>query len=347
MGSVKQFAAINTKVHVLEGMLLKNQDYIKLLEASGVSEMLKYLRDNTSYFSLLENIDIKESQKINIGELFKEDLIKKYTKLIPYFNDEYRKFFKLMLMRYEIEHLKILIRMIIREEDISQFNGHSKIPIKYRLVNYDDLKESRNINDFVEKLRGSPYYKELHYYLDEPKDKILFFMEINLDRIYFKLINKLAEQFTGEDKEILLEVLGKNSDVLNIQLIYRGKKYYELSHEELINYTLPYGSELKYKQLKELCYNDISGYIEEIKKTKYRFLFEGEEGFETFLEINMEKYIFKLAKKLKKENRMNIAEALAYIHIKEFEMRDLFTLIETKKYGMSPQDAKKYLVREI
>ena len=78
MGSVKQFAAINTKVHVLEGMLLKNQDYIKLLEASGVSEMLKYLRDNTSYFSLLENIDIKESQKINIGELFKEDLIKKY-----------------------------------------------------------------------------------------------------------------------------------------------------------------------------------------------------------------------------------------------------------------------------
>ncbi len=57
MGSVKRFAAINTKIRALEGRLLTGDDYENLLDMSSLSEMISYLKSKTSYVHHLEEID--------------------------------------------------------------------------------------------------------------------------------------------------------------------------------------------------------------------------------------------------------------------------------------------------
>ncbi|GKT24577.1 ATPase, V0 complex, c/d subunit like protein, partial [Aduncisulcus paluster] len=57
MGSVKRFAAINTKIRALEGQLLNNADYDALLDMSNLGEMVSYLKKRTTYEEDLEAVE--------------------------------------------------------------------------------------------------------------------------------------------------------------------------------------------------------------------------------------------------------------------------------------------------
>ncbi len=59
----------------------------------------------------------------------------------------------------------------------------------------------------------------------------------------------------------------------------------------------------------------------------------------------MERYIYDEFMKLKKVNHMNIIESMVYMHQIEYEVRDLFTIFESKRYGFNKSETMKYLVR--
>jgi V/A-type H+-transporting ATPase subunit C len=42
---------------------------------------------------------------------------------------------------------------------------------------------------------------------------------------------------------------------------------------------------------------------------------------------------------------MNIIESMVYMHQVEYEVRDLFTIFEAKRYGFDKSETMKYLVR--
>lgn len=50
-----------------------------------------------------------------------------------------------------------------------------------------------------------------------------------------------------------------------------------------------------------------------------------------------------MAQKVK--NNMNIVEVLAYMHQMEFEIRDIFSILEMKRYGIYGDDGKEFLVK--
>ena len=141
------------------------------------------------------------------------------------------------------------------------------------------------------------------------------------------------------------EILGKNTDILNLQWIYRGRKFYGLSSEELLNYTLLSGHRLSYRTLKDLCYApSLEEALAYIEKSPYDFLVQNED-FEVFMELNMERYIYDEFMRLKKTSHMNIIESMVYMHQMEYEIRDLFTIFEAKRYGFDKKETLKYLVR--
>jgi V/A-type H+-transporting ATPase subunit C len=174
-------------------------------------------------------------------------------------------------------------------------------------------------------------------------------MEMSLDILYFKMLDKEIKEKLGKSKEnTILEVLGRNSDLLNIQWIYRGLKSYKLSPEELLNYVLLTGYQFNYSDLKKLCYSkNIESLIDQIKKSKYGFLFEGKDDFELLMERNVERYIYNLFRNIEKISTMNLNKSVSYMHKLEYEMRDIFTIMEAVKYNYNPEELKKMLVRNL
>ena len=214
-----------------------------------------------------------------------------------------------------------------------------------KTIDYDRLSRSSSLEELVAALEGTPYQSLVSYYMDEEPQRRIFYMEMNLDRYYFKKLNEQVDKLAPADQKPLKEILGKNTDILNLQWVYRGRRFYRLTAEELLNYTLLGGYTLKYKTLKNLCYaSSLEEATEYILKGPYGFLVK-EKGFEVFMELNMERYIYDEFMKLKKVNHMNIIESMVYMHQIEYEVRDLFTIFEAKRYGFDKLETMKYLVR--
>lgn len=345
MGSVKRFAAINTKIRALEGRLLTESDYDRLLEMSDLSEMISYLKNKTSYGIHLEDVESDRTSIDQLEVIFKGILFEKIQGFIHYFVDDYKKLFKILFMRYEIEDLKLFIRALVRQENISSMLGHMVILGISKTINYEKVSQSRNLVELVAALEGTPYQSLVSYYMDEEPQSRIFYMEMNLDRYYFRMLSKQVEKLAPADKEPLREILGKNTDILNLQWIYRGRRFYRLTAEELLNYTLLGGHALSYKTLKKLCYaSSLEEATEYTLKSPYGFLVK-ETDFEVFMELNMERYIYDEFMSLKRLNHMNIIESMVYMHQIEYEVRDLFTIFESKRYGFGKEETLKYLVR--
>lgn len=347
MGDIKRFATVNTKIKALEALLLNKQDYKLLVAMEEPEDIVAYLKEMTAYKSVLEEENTTQVDIINIGGLLKRDIIEKFERLSHYYTDAYRKFYKAVFIRYEIEDVKLLLRMLIRKETIKNLDNHIS-HTKYHRLDIRALSKVASVEELVDSLKGLPYYKLLKYYLEEDPDKMMFYMEMSLDHYYFKTLYKKIKGFTTEDRQLMEESIGQNIDVQNLQWIYRGLKYYGLSPEELLNYTLNAGYRLKYRALKVLCYTeDMTLLAERIRATHYGDLFSGGGQETLFYELNMERYLLDLMKTLQKEHPMTILETVIYMHKKEYEVRDIFTLLEAKRYHAPIEDVKKFLVHKV
>jgi V/A-type H+-transporting ATPase subunit C len=342
---VKRFAAVNTKVRALESHLLKREDYDALLEMETLQAMVEYLKRRTSYADYLDDIQDKTVSIDMLEVVFKRAMFQRIQGLIHYFTDAYKQLFKTLFMRYEIEDLKLFIRALIRKEDLSQILEHLVILGINKNIDYTQLKRVNTLEGLLEAIKDTPYSDLIEYYMDELPQKRIFYMEMNLDRFYFKKLLEQVKKLEATDRAVLSEILGKNTDLLNLQWIYRGRKFYGLSAEELLNYTLLGGRYMNYRQLKELCYaKSMEEAITLMRSGPYGFLVEGSD-FEVFMELDMERYIYDEFLKLKKSNRMNIIESMVYMHQLEYEVRDLFTIFEANRYGLGKNEVLKYLVR--
>ncbi|WP_432662567.1 V-type ATPase subunit [Wukongibacter baidiensis] len=348
MGNVRRFASINTKIRALEGRLLSKDDYRNLIAAGSVREIADYLKDNTAYFKVLRDADTYTLQVDQLELLLKKYIVGQYEKLIHHFTDEYRKLFKILFIRYEIEDLKLYLRAINRGEDLGSVKELIVYSGSYSTVDYEALSDSKGLQELVDNLEDTIYYNALKAYVSEDSQRRMFYMSMSLDRLYFKLLSEQIEKLSKEDRNILRELLGKNVDLLNLQWIYRGLKFYKLTPEELVNYTLHYGYYLNYKRIKELCYTkNEDELISKMIDSKYGFLFDNRDTLEIFMERRIERYLYFLFLDYKKREKMNIIESVVFMHLMEYEMRDIISIVEAVRYGMDREATKKFLVRKI
>lgn len=347
MGSMKDYAAISSKIRSMERDRLKKEDYLKLLDCKTVEEIVKYLKNETGFASALVNVEIESIVIEEVEVAIRDTMLSKFERMSHYFVNENKRLFKMLFERYEIENIKAYLRAFVRGEDVSNLSNQMMRSEHFGQVDYDLLSEAKDLKTFVETLKGTKYYEVIRHYLDESDEKILFYMEMNLDRLYFSDVEKQMDKLKKEDRLLTLELLGKNSDILNIMWSYRALKYYNLSSEEILNYTLRRGWKLAYKDLKSFCYLErVEDMVSAIKKTPYAFLVE-EEHFELTMERNMEKYIYNLLKEMSKRSQLTIMQPIIYLHMLEYEMRDIFTLIEAKRYNFTKKETESFLVIDL
>jgi V/A-type H+-transporting ATPase subunit C len=208
---------------------------------------------------------------------------------------------------------------------------------------------SKSIPDFIRKLKGTLYYEHLRPLLESKVEPTLFNIGMILDLAYFDMIYKSLRLIGKHDRELMNYIEGINVDLLNLQWIYRGLKFYNLPPEILFNYTIAYGREFNRDDIKELCYSKhLDEFQKRIVNTKYSFLFDNENTKDIFMERRIYRYLyFKIMIALKKRDGMNIAQAVIYSMLSEVEIRDIISVVENIRYGMAVLEAKKFVIRKL
>jgi len=345
MSNVRRFAALNTKIKSMVGKLLTKEDYQNMLVMNNEKEIFDYLNESTYYENIFKELNEDEYSVTTVEYHIKNYIITLYKKIMCFITGDYQKLFRLLMKRFEAEDIKTYLRALILNQDISKLHLDYPNASFYSKLDYKVLSQSRDLTDFVEALNGTIYYKALRLYLNEAPDRMLFYMEMNLDRVYFSKLATEISKFKGDERPIF-EILQMNLDFLNFQWIYRGRKFYNLSSEEVLNYTLPKGHYLNYDLLKQLAYAETDEDLFEImSETHYKKLFVLNEKTERYLERDMDRYLYKHFLKSERESSLNMVSVVTFTHRLEFEMRDLFTMIEAKHYGVSSHELKEYLIR--
>lgn len=343
MSNERRFAAINTKIRVLSSNLLSNREFIELSKYDNVQSQINYLKKETVYKDVLINSNTIQEVEVQLIRF----ILGEFEKLSSFFTDTYKTFFKSLLMRYEIEDLKIYLRVLQRGEDRDKITKGTVVSSNYHTLDFDILNTATNLSELVEMLKGTIYYKSLNPYKFEEGTKILFYMEMNLDRLYFNNLKEKAKGLSPEDQLIFIKTLGRNIDLLNIQWIYRGIKYYKLIPEELINYTLPNGCVFNFQKIKEMCYSSEEDLKNIVLATKYKFLFDSGHDIDLFMERRIGRYLYYEFLKDFRKAKLDISLVISFIHLLEYEVSDIISILESKRYNLDLDETKKYLLRKI
>ena len=348
MNSFIKFAAVNTKIRVLESKFLSNEDFENLLNKNSVSQVASYLKSETHYTNILKDINENEIHRSQLEILIRKDHARQIEKIEHYFYDGYKVFFRYVFIKREIEELKGILRGIINGR-ISTLGRDSFAHLgRFSKVNIDSLLSSKSIEDFIKSLKGTIYSRYLEPLEDEKGEKSLFMAEMLLDLAYFDMFYKNLDDIGERDKKIVDELQGANIDLLNIQWVYRGLKYYNIYQGILFNFTIPHGMEFSLRDIKDLCYSkDLNDFEDKILNTRYKFLFDNENTKDIFMERRILRYQYFNIKKLENKHEMNISEAIAFDTLLEYEIRDIVTIIESIRYNMPPNEAKKFLIRKL
>lgn len=346
MDKITLFAAVNTKIRALEKEFLKRDDYLNLLKKSSVGDASRYLKDNIYYRDLLGGIDPETVSRRDMEDILKQNMIKNIDKLIHFFHDDYKILIRSLYMKYEIEDLKVLARSIFNGKDPKTIDKSLTFLGKYSQVEPEKLLQSETIRDLIYSLKGSEFYEFVIPLIDGKREN-LFRFEMALDMGYFNILQSRKLKISARDEKLLKEWEGIVADLYNIQWIYRGKKYYNLSPEELLNYTINFGDKFTFSDRKEMCYtNSLDELFRITSNTVYGFLFKGEEASrDIYMERRINRFLYYKLKDLSRKSPLSIIQTIEYIWLLEFEVRDVISIIESIRYDLPPEEARKFLVK--
>lgn len=342
MGDIVKFSAINSKVKALIGKMLSQEQYLKLLNCKDFKSTVKVLKEETSYSELLEFCDLEKIHRGELENILHKHYISTYSKFIKYFYGEYRKIIKGLFLRWEIEDLKVIIRGKYLRRSYEEIENRLIARSPLNTINYDYLLAFKNVEEVIDGLKGSKYYKNLKNLAKDSSEKGLFRIETELDFVYFTSIRRELKHLNTENKEVVQSILGMEVDLLNLGWIYRGKTFYKIPPEELFNYTIYNGYKLTKETIRKLCYvNDMVDFHSLIEKTPYAYIYEKDDS--TIIEKHEREFQKKYFKKIIRENKTNISMVMSYFMLYRIEIRDIISILEQKRYSIDMKEGINYI----
>lgn len=339
-----EYSALSTKVRASFGRLLDAEDYLNIIEMGSISELTSYLKNNTYYRDILSNVDENLVHRGHLENIIKTDIMKEYEKFLKFTNGNARRFLKSTYKKYETESLKIIFRRLETVGNVMSAEGYLLFLKGSSDVDFHKLIKSTDSREFIENLRGTEYYDALRPFTGINIKINLFNLEMVLDLHYFKFLYKRMKKYLqGRDYLPLADSFGIKTDVLNMLWIYRCKKYYDIKDDIIRNYILPFNSGIKKETLSQLIEAEsIEEFLDIADKTKYSEIFKRE--IDGFFEVNFADYMYNVHMRLFRKYPLTVSSAVDYIHMKEYELSNIISVIEGIRYQLPPEKIKKFIV---
>lgn len=348
MGNLLAYSGLTTKVKAMESRFISDEEFRKMAAMESVAETLEYLKHHPAYGPVFSHIEDTVLHRAAIEQLLTLSLYQDFAKLYRFSNLAQRRFLDLYFMHYEISILKKCLRSAVSgyqtQLNLSLIEDFLKRHSKMDLVRMTSCSSLAELADCLE---GSPYYP-LFVQWREGETQSLFDYEMQLDMLYFKTMWKLKDKFgSKEERQILTQCFGSKLDMLNIQWIYRSKKYYHLEPADLYALLIPVNYKLKADQLHQLAEaGDLNEFFVRLKDTRYSPLESSDFQDQPDLEALYEDVLNRVYLITSQKNPYSIAILNSYLYFKEAEFQKIITVIEGVRYGISSSEIISYIMKK-
>lgn len=343
MGNLLEYSGIVTKVRAMEAKLLKPEQFTEIANLRSVPEIYDYLRTNTAYAGILDTLSEDQIHRGNIEKVLTQSLYHDYTKLYRFCGQKQRRFMKLIMKNYEIDLINYCLRIVINHYK-KPFDLDYKKPFfdRYSQISIEKLITSRTTDELVENLKGTEYYAPLQK-LKDAQNITLYDYNLTLDLYFFTSTWKEQKKVLKKpDLELIMREQGSRIDLLNLQWIYRAKKYYNMKPADIYLLLIPIHYKLSTDQVKEMVEADgLEAFETAVARTTYARHYSFRQKLTTEqMYTECLRYLYKVDRR---RNPYSIAAINTYLFLKEEELKKLTTAMECVRYSLSPSETLAYI----
>ncbi len=340
MPGILSYSGIVTKTKAMRSRLLGELSFQELQMQPSVSDALAYLKRYPAYERCFEDVEEGNIHRGLIEADLSGSLYEDYSRLYRFANMAQRKFLALYFAHYEVLLLKHCIRNAYNPQGgslaLDRFQAFFK---KYSGLDLLILGRCRNMRDFVEALRGTVYHSPMKRMFDSGQ-ATLYDYESCLDLFYFQYLWRQKDRILkGNEREVITENFGYQIDLLNLQWIYRAKKYYHMDSAEIYAMLIPVSYKIREREKRLLVESEsLESYMEQIQKTYYARVAKKELEEASSLEKLYDRLSEKMYAVAVRQNPYSLAPVHDYLFQKEKEIRRITTILECIRYGISPSE---------
>ena len=344
MGSVLSYSGLSTKIRAMQSRLVTDEQLEEIVQLPNVPQVTAYLKRTPEYQNVWSGLDENDLHRGQIEKLLKKSIFLNFSRLYHFANQEQRTFLSLYSRRYEIRVLKEIMTNLFDHRDTDPvdispyrdfFRHHSKLDI-------DKLAACTNMDEFIAALKGNDFFIPLSQ-VNERGNATLFDFGMALDLSYFSQIwNVRKKLFKGNDLKQITRAYGEKFDMLNLQFIFRSKRYFSMAPADIYALLIPMNYKLKKEEIRAI----VEAATYEESQQLFRRTYYGKK-YEHLSAHNLEEfYNYMLRSTLEKEARRDpysVAMLYSYMYHKEHEVNRLTIAIECIRYGVAPDEAMQYI----
>lgn len=245
-----------------------------------------------------------------------------------------REFFGFWARRFELANLKALIRGKLRhlpnqeiERQFHETPGFTRLPM-------DQLLRAEDVTELLRQIEAGPYgaiARQARRALEEKHDSVA--LEAVIDQRYYLGLVQRARQLPPPERAALNRLLGVQLDRLNLGWLLRYRLAYGLSPTETYYYLIGHGRVLGRDLLLGLVeMSDLDSVLAALPAPLTQRLADAADIFT--VEARMQAWVREQARALLRGNGPTAARALAYLLLRDSQLRRLRAVLQGKRLGL-------------
>ncbi len=328
-----------TKMRAMYGKMLKEAEYLNILNCNKIEEVIDFLKNNTHYknsFNILEKSEITEDL---LEDLIKREAFLNYKKIYRYANKN--KVIEFFIKHIEIDEILKIMLIITGNKnkkylvDLPQYLV-SKCKIKlFNLVNV------KTFDDLLETLKNTKYEKLLLDFKQKNKEiNYLKFEHILYEKFFKELLKTVKAKTKNVELFELNKLIKTKIDNINLCYIYREKTIFKTDSKKIKENIFNFHKNLTPNRLEKILASADSSQLEENFKEIYK-------NIKNFKLKEIEKYAEK-TEFLVCQHYINLSLNLTTVFycfyiLQQIEIKNLIHIIEGIRYNLKKEEIKNYL----
>ena len=343
MGNVMTYSGITVKIRAMQAKLLKDGDYEQIASMRSVPEVTEFLKEKPAYEKYLEEMDSTLYHRGNVEKILYQSLFDDYSRIFRFGGPQQKQFLKTYWKRYEVDVINYCLRIVFNHYQIPFDLDYKKEYFdRYSQISIDALVASKNVEELVDNLAGTEYYEPLKK-IREMETATLFDYDMALELYYFTTLWKRQKRLLkGKELKLYARDCGTKIDLLNLQWVYRAKKYYHMLPPDIYSLTIPIHYRLSVKEYKTLVETpSLEEFLRQAENTWYarKYYFgDGRTMEQTYKDCLRHLYLAD-----RRKNPYSVASIYTYLYLKEEEIDKLTTALECIRYGLPRSETLAYM----
>jgi len=344
MRQLATYAFTNAKVRAMLSYLMDPATFSGLLESRNIYELIDMLK-KTRYRDVFSGANPDSLDLLSIERRLLLNDIAIYKKVQDSLSGKKEKeFVSILMQRYEIEDLKVVLRLWNSKEPVKVEDYILGEKIKFN-IDHEKIASAETIEEVIVLLDKTDYKEPLMAARDKFKStRSLFYLEASLDIDYYKRLTACISAFSPADKRVASRILSVEVDGENIQWLIKMRKYYGLVLSDMLEWFMPGGSLKAQSALRNLYSSGgIAKVIESVALGPYLPVKDLAEENIHLIESFLYEILLKEVKRALGGDPFTIGTVYGYLILKRRETKNIISLLYAKACGLKKEDLPRLI----